>query len=98
MTLEEYQSKTNWLSWIVKFYTEWCWPCKVMTPVLNQISEELNIPLISSNAQEDPVAHHMWITRVPTILLYKDWSIVEQIQWAIQKDDLVSLLEHHSIA
>lgn len=69
-----------------------------MAPILNQVSEELNLPIISSNAQEDPVAHHMWITRVPTILLYKDWSIVEQIQWAIQKDDLISLIQSHSIA
>ncbi|AIV03948.1 thioredoxin domain-containing protein [Candidatus Malacoplasma girerdii] len=57
---------------VVKFFATWCGPCKMITPVLEQVSDELtDIPFGSVDIdQQGELAHQFNIHTVPTIMLF----------------------------
>jgi thioredoxin 1 len=59
---------------LIDFWAEWCGPCKMLTPVLNQLSEELdNIKIVKMNIDENPeVASILGVRSIPTMMIFKD--------------------------
>jgi thioredoxin len=56
---------------VIDFYADWCQPCKVVAPMLNQLSEEYEgrVDFYKVNTEKDPaVAKAFGITNIPTIL------------------------------
>ena len=81
---------------LVDFWATWCQPCKMMLPVLEQVSEELASTLAVAKVDVDANPDlASGITSVPTLRLYKDGEVVLEVTGAKPKPALLLLLEEH---
>ena len=65
---------------VVDFYADWCGPCKMLGPVLEQLSEELpEIKFIKVNVDDEmDLAQDLGIMSIPAVFLFKDGEAVSQ--------------------
>lgn len=78
---------------IVDFWAEWCGPCKMVTPVLEQIAEETGARLLKINVDENQeLAQSFGITSIPVISLYVDGAKTAQVIGAKPKPALKKAL------
>jgi thioredoxin 1 len=83
---------------LVDFWAEWCGPCKMIAPVIDQLSVELKdkIKMTKVNVDEAPqLAGQFNVMSIPTLLIFKDGRPVEQIVGAMPKDKLLAKLNPH---
>lgn len=81
---------------IVDFWAEWCGPCKMVGPIVEQIAEEFEGKAIVGklNVDTNPeTAGKYGIRSIPTILFLKNGEIVDKQVGAVPKDALVKKLE-----
>lgn len=72
---------------LLDFWADWCQPCKLMNPVLDEIEKEYpNIKIVRINADEDAAMVQDYnITSIPTYILMKDDEIVNFVYGAMPK-------------
>jgi len=97
-TYEEFKeviNKNNLV--IIDFWAEWCYPCKLIEPVIKEIEEEMkdkNIEFYKLNVDKIPeVAAEYGILSIPTLLFFKNNKEVERIIGAVQKELIVNKIE-----
>jgi len=76
---------------LVDFYAEWCGPCKMLGPTIEQIATEFEgkWKVCKLNVDEVPgVAGEYGIQSIPTILFFKDGQVVDQMMGFRPKDDI----------
>jgi thioredoxin 1 len=80
---------------LVDFWAEWCGPCKMMAPVLESISEENDwLKVIKVNADENPNLTKKYdISSIPTLLLFREGSIIKYAVGAKPKSFIKRMLE-----
>lgn len=77
---------------IVDFWAEWCGPCKMVAPILQELSDENGVELIKVNADEQPeLSQEFGIVSIPTILMVENGQVTKQIvgakpKYALAKD------------
>lgn len=59
---------------LIDFWAEWCGPCKMLTPVINQLSEEMkDIKIVKMNIDDNPeVPSNLGVRSIPTLMIFKD--------------------------
>ena len=65
---------------LVDFWAEWCGPCKVIGPILEEISEEENgrISIVKLNIDENPQTPAKYAIRgIPTLMIFKEGGLVD---------------------
>ena len=83
---------------LVDFWAEWCGPCKMVAPILDDIAEEYAGKLVigklnvDHNEQTPPKFN---IRGIPTLLLFKDGDVVATKVGALSRAQLVEFLDHH---
>jgi thioredoxin 1 len=83
---------------LVDFWAEWCGPCKMITPVLEQIAEEQDakLKIVKLNVDENPsMLQKFGIRGIPTMILFKGGEPVETIVGFMPKPALMGKLEKH---
>ncbi|GAA5082992.1 thioredoxin 1 [Thermocatellispora tengchongensis] len=83
---------------LVEFWADWCGPCKMVAPVLEQIEAEegdrLTIGKLDGDAEQEIVARYN-VMGFPTMLLFRDGEIVQEIVGARPKRMIMAALEPH---
>ena len=83
---------------LVDFWAEWCGPCKMLTPVIDQLSVELQgkMKMAKVNVDESPqLAGQFNVMSIPTLLIFKGGKPVDQIVGALPKDKLLAKINPH---
>ena len=76
---------------LVDFWAEWCGPCKMVSPIVDEIAEELQgkLKVVKVNVDDaQGLAGNYQVMSIPTLLLFKKGEVVEQIVGAVAKDQL----------
>jgi thioredoxin 1 len=81
---------------LVDFWAEWCGPCKMLAPVLDELATEtdgrVKIGKVNIDEYQD-LAVKYDITAIPTLLLFKGGEVAEQIVGVRSKRDLKASLD-----
>ena len=83
---------------VVDFWAEWCMPCKMVAPVLDQISQDYAGRLKIAKVNVDDageIAQKYNIVSIPTLLLFKGGNVVGQQVGAVPRETIESLFKDH---
>jgi thioredoxin 1 len=81
---------------LVDFWAEWCGPCKMIAPVLEELATELDGQLKIAKVDVDAeagLASQYGITAIPTLMLFKNGQIVDQLRGAKSKRAIRDTIE-----
>ena len=64
---------------VVDFYADWCGPCQMLAPVLEELEKETSIKIVKINVDEIPdLARQFRIMSIPTLMLFKDGKFIKK--------------------
>ena len=81
---------------LVDFYADWCGPCKMMAPIVEEISEELKdkVKVCKVNVDENQnLAAQYGIMSIPTLIFVKNGKLEKTLVGLRDKQELVSIIE-----
>lgn len=75
---------------LVDFFANWCGPCKMLSPILEELSEERSeFKIIKINVDEcESLARQFGVMSIPTLILFKDGKEIDKKIGFMSKDDL----------
>jgi len=80
---------------LVDFWAPWCGPCLMLGPIIEQVAVEMKdkIKVVKLNVDENPsVSSQYQITGIPTVIIFKDGQLKEQIVGFRQKQDYIDAI------
>lgn len=77
---------------LVDFYAEWCGPCKMLMPVLESISDKIDIIKVDIDKFEN-LALEYRIMSVPTLMFFKDGKKVKELVGFRDEDELLEVID-----
>ena len=83
---------------LVDFWAEWCGPCRMVAPILDELAGEYEgqVTIAKLNVDENREgAARFGIRSIPTILFFKDGTQVEQVIGALSKSALKAKVQQH---
>ena len=64
---------------VIDFYAEWCGPCKMLSPILDKVSKELNLDTYKVNVDEvEDVARQYGIMSIPTVMIFEKGKMTKK--------------------
>ncbi|MCF6138159.1 thioredoxin [Pseudalkalibacillus berkeleyi] len=83
---------------LADFWAPWCGPCKMIAPVLEEIDSEMNddVKIVKLDVDENQeTAGKFGVMSIPTLMLFKDGEVVDQVVGFQPKEALVELINKH---
>ena len=81
---------------IVDFWATWCGPCRMLSPLLDEVEEEMadKVTVVKVNVDDaDEIAYRYRIMSIPTLIFFKDGKMVDRTVGAMPKSTLVERIE-----
>lgn len=80
---------------LVDLFADWCMPCQMLAPVLEEISnEKTDVSFYKINVDESPeVAVKYGVSSIPTLLIFKNGELVNKLVGLYPKEKIVEALE-----
>ncbi len=83
---------------LVDFYADWCGPCKMMSPILQEVKSVVkdDVKIIKINVdQHQYLAAEFMVRGVPTLMLFKEGKMLWRQSGVLSTNDLVAMLRQH---
>jgi thioredoxin 1 len=81
---------------LVDFWAEWCGPCKMIAPLLDEAADEYadKLDIVKLNVDENPITGAKFGVRsIPTLILFKDGALQAQKLGAMSKSQLAEFID-----
>ena len=81
---------------LIDFYADWCQPCKIMAPILQEVASNMKdeVRIIKIDVDKNPqLANALGIQGVPSLIIYKDGESVWRQSGVVPSHQLVSTLK-----
>jgi thioredoxin 1 len=82
---------------MIDFWAEWCGPCRMITPIVNEIATEYNDKALIGKVNVDlnpNITSKFGIRNIPTVLFFKNGEIVDKQVGAVSKANLIEKLNN----
>ena len=95
LTSQNFESEINANTTLVDFYADWCGPCKMIAPIIEEIANERDdITVGKVNVDDDSaIAIKYGIVSIPTIIVFKDGKETSRIVGLRSKDAILAELQ-----
>ena len=83
---------------LVDFWADWCGPCHMIAPVIEELSDEYQdrLRVAKVNVDENPaIQERFGIRSIPTLMLFKDGELKEKVVGVQTKSQLIGLIEKY---
>ena len=83
---------------LIDFFADWCMPCLMMAPILEEIGEKLagKIKIGKIDVQENQhIASKFGVNSIPNFVLFKDGEVIEQFTGSMPAEELEERLKKH---
>ena len=80
---------------LIDFYADWCGPCRMVLPLVEQIAEERDdLLVVKVNVDENPdLAQEFGVFSIPTLVVMKNGAVVNKVSGARPKNKILELCE-----
>ncbi|MCK0471380.1 thioredoxin [Halalkalibacter sp. APA_J-10(15)] len=99
VTDQTFSSETSEGVVLADFWAPWCGPCKMIAPVLEELDSEMGdkAKIVKLNVDDNQeTAGKYSVMSIPTLLVFKDGEVVDQVVGFQPKDALAELLNKHA--
>lgn len=84
---------------LVDFYADWCGPCKMLAPVIDEVADDLSGKAVVAKLNIDEardIAIEYQVASIPTLMVFKGGAVVETMVGARPKTDILRAVESHA--
>ncbi len=87
--------KTSSKPVLLDFYADWCGPCRMVSPIVDEIAKENPQYLVGKiNVDQEPeLTQTFRVLSIPTLAVLKDGKVIKQVTGARPKSQILALLE-----
>ena len=93
---KNFKEKTSKGFVVVDFFANWCGPCRMLSPILEEVKDELKdkVEIYKVNVDdEENLARQFGVMSIPCLFFFKNGEMVEKQVGLVNKDVLVSKIE-----
>ena len=83
---------------LVDFYADWCGPCKMMSPIIDELAEEYKdtVKIGKLNTDDNPeITRQYLVMSIPTMIIIKNGEVVDNLVGVVSKSALKEKLDAH---
>ena len=76
----------------VDFYADWCGPCKMLSPIMDDISNKAKVYKVNVDDEEE-LAREYGVMSIPCVIAFKDGKEIDRLVGLRPKDDILDLMK-----
>ncbi len=77
---------------LVDFYADWCGPCKMLSPIMEEVSKDYKVYKINVDSEED-LAYEYRIMSIPCVIAFKDGKEIKRSVGLVDKETILNMVK-----